>query len=345
LTKLETLEPPPQFTAAYNRLKSQVSNVNADLRKATLTGTPAPGSAGVYPITIAARNGVGVPAVQSFTLNVVTFSVTGVTPGTIAQGADGVAVKLTGSGFRPGATVTAADPGITFSSVSVRNATTISAHEGAAGTVAPGSYDLTVSESGVSTSCSGCLTVPPAPAISSLSLTTLAQGALSVPVTIDGSGFTAPATVSIAGPGTGIGAVVSSATATAVTARVTVPANAAPGNYTLSVRGANGGVATCADCLTIHQGPSITAISPAAAAPGQKIAVTITGTGFSQDAKLTAPKGVAFSGVTVAGDRTSINATMTVSSTAAAGSALPVTVTNGPLGDYGRVSDPALTIT
>jgi hypothetical protein len=31
LTKLETLEPPPRFTAAYNRLKSQVSNVNADL--------------------------------------------------------------------------------------------------------------------------------------------------------------------------------------------------------------------------------------------------------------------------------------------------------------------------
>jgi hypothetical protein len=30
LTKLETLQPPPQFTAAYNRLKSQVSKVMAD---------------------------------------------------------------------------------------------------------------------------------------------------------------------------------------------------------------------------------------------------------------------------------------------------------------------------
>ena len=31
LSKLETLQAPPQFTAAYNRLKSQVSNVKADL--------------------------------------------------------------------------------------------------------------------------------------------------------------------------------------------------------------------------------------------------------------------------------------------------------------------------
>ena len=31
LTKLEMLQPPPQFTATYNRLKSQVSKVKADL--------------------------------------------------------------------------------------------------------------------------------------------------------------------------------------------------------------------------------------------------------------------------------------------------------------------------
>jgi hypothetical protein len=31
LTKLETLQPPPQLTATYNRLKSQVSSVKADL--------------------------------------------------------------------------------------------------------------------------------------------------------------------------------------------------------------------------------------------------------------------------------------------------------------------------
>jgi len=31
LTKLKTLQPPPEFTATYNRLKSQVSKVKADL--------------------------------------------------------------------------------------------------------------------------------------------------------------------------------------------------------------------------------------------------------------------------------------------------------------------------
>ena len=31
ITKLATLQPPPQFTAAYNHLRSQVSEVKADL--------------------------------------------------------------------------------------------------------------------------------------------------------------------------------------------------------------------------------------------------------------------------------------------------------------------------
>jgi hypothetical protein len=31
LTKLETLQPPPQFTSSYNRLKSQIRRVDADL--------------------------------------------------------------------------------------------------------------------------------------------------------------------------------------------------------------------------------------------------------------------------------------------------------------------------
>ncbi|HEY3727923.1 MAG TPA: hypothetical protein VGL51_12165 [Solirubrobacteraceae bacterium] len=31
LTKLKTLQPPPQFTTTYNRLKSRVSKVKADL--------------------------------------------------------------------------------------------------------------------------------------------------------------------------------------------------------------------------------------------------------------------------------------------------------------------------
>src|SRR5207249_4042577 len=37
---------------------------------ATLTGTPAAGSAGVYPLTITAHNGIGADATQTFTLTV-----------------------------------------------------------------------------------------------------------------------------------------------------------------------------------------------------------------------------------------------------------------------------------
>jgi len=42
----------------------------------TLTGTPAPGSVGVYNLAITASNGVGKDAVQAFTLNVVQEVVT-----------------------------------------------------------------------------------------------------------------------------------------------------------------------------------------------------------------------------------------------------------------------------
>jgi hypothetical protein len=37
---------------------------------ATLSGTPASGSSGNYPLTISADNGVGTPARQGFTLKV-----------------------------------------------------------------------------------------------------------------------------------------------------------------------------------------------------------------------------------------------------------------------------------
>ena len=37
---------------------------------ATLSGTPAAGTGGTYPLTITASNGVGTPATQSFTLTV-----------------------------------------------------------------------------------------------------------------------------------------------------------------------------------------------------------------------------------------------------------------------------------
>lgn len=91
--------------------------------------------------------------------------------------------------------------------------------------------------------------------------------------------------------------------------------------------------------------PAISSIAPASVAPGEKATFTVTGTGFSSDAKLTGPQGVTFSAVTVGGEGTTITATIKVGSKAAAGSGLPVTVKDGELGGGESATDDDLTIT
>jgi hypothetical protein len=51
-------------------LPDGVRFINSDVGTASLVGIPAPGSAGRYPLTIRASNGVGSPANQSFDLTV-----------------------------------------------------------------------------------------------------------------------------------------------------------------------------------------------------------------------------------------------------------------------------------
>ena len=126
---------------------------------ALLTGTPAPGASGNYPITITATNGNGTPATRSLVLNVAALTVSGVTPGTIGQGASAVPVTVTGTGFLPGATIAASDPGISFSSVVVKNPRTIAAVVNASTAVPAGAYDVTVTEPGTAAHCTGCLAV------------------------------------------------------------------------------------------------------------------------------------------------------------------------------------------
>ena len=79
---------------------------------AAISGTPAAGSAGSYPITIIAHNGVAPDAQQSLVLNVaVAPTVTSIAPSTLGQGASGVTVEVNGSGFVGPVTVSFTGPG------------------------------------------------------------------------------------------------------------------------------------------------------------------------------------------------------------------------------------------
>jgi hypothetical protein len=311
---------------------------------ASLSGTPAAGSAGTYAITIIANNGVGAGAHQSFTLTVATLSVSTVTPNSSAAGAKSKSVTIVGSGFEPATTLTASNAAIAFSSVKVTASNRITAKETVAANAQSGAFDLTVGVPGTSVTCSGCLHVTAQPVAAASTPSTLAQGASNVTLTLTGTDLATVTKATFAGPSAGIAGAVKSASATAVGIRVTVPASTAPGSYTIVLRTRDGSSTSCTSCLTVLAGPNINSIAPAKLLRGQKTTFTIAGSGFSTDTTLAGPTGVHFANVVVAADGTAITASVSVSSSAPTGAALPITVTNGPTGNYGSVTSKALTI-
>lgn len=62
--------PRPTITRTGGALPADLSFVDNGAGTATLSGTPAPGSAGTYAFTLTANNGVGSPAVQNFVLTI-----------------------------------------------------------------------------------------------------------------------------------------------------------------------------------------------------------------------------------------------------------------------------------
>ncbi len=311
---------------------------------ASLSGTPAAGSAGAYAITIVARNGVGAGAQQSFTLTVAALSVSTVTPNSIVAGAQSKSVTIVGTGFEPATTLAASSAGIVFSSVKVTGSNKITAKETVAVNAQGGAYDLIVGVPGTSVTCGGCLHVTAQPVAVASTPSSLAQGASNVMLTITGTDLANVTKASFAGPSGAIVGAVKSVSATAVGIRVTVPAGAALGAYTVTLGTRDGSSTSCTGCLTVLAAPSVSSIAPAKLVRGQKMTVTIAGSGFSADAALAGPKGVRFAEVVVAGDGSTITASVSVASTAPTGAALPITVTNGPLGNYGSVVFKGLTI-
>jgi hypothetical protein len=152
-------------------LPSGVSFVDNGGGTGTLSGTPAAGTGGTYPITFGAGNGVGSPASQSFTLTVDQApAVTSAAAVTFLVGSRG-SFTPTATGF-PTATITESGPlpgGVSFRHGSLSGTPT--------GT---GSFPVTFTASnGVSPAASQSftLTVDQAPAITSADATTFTQSA------------------------------------------------------------------------------------------------------------------------------------------------------------------------
>ena len=163
--------------------------------------------------------------------------------------------------------------------------------------LAAGTYTLRASQSdaagnvGLSDAVTVAMVAPPT--ISGLSPSSLGQGASSVTVQVNGSGFDSGATVAIGG--TGITSTVTARTATRVTLSVSVAGSAPTGTRAVTVTNASGSSVTCAACLTVVAGPTLTSVSPTTVAAGRDTTVTLTGTGFTNQTEIT----VSGTGVTI----------------------------------------------
>ncbi|MCW3020167.1 MAG: filamentous hemagglutinin family N-terminal domain protein, partial [Solirubrobacterales bacterium] len=180
-------------------------------------------------------------------------TLSGLSPAAIASGGKKVSVTLTGTGFVSGATLLASNPAITFSKVKVVSSTEITARAIASAAVARGAYDVTVKQPNNAAFCHGCLMVTK-PSVSSLSPSSLPQGAHDASVTVNGSGFVGRVKVSFSGASAGLKAKVLSVSATALSLDVSVPASATTGAYSLTLKNGDGSSTTCAGCLTVTTG-------------------------------------------------------------------------------------------
>jgi hypothetical protein len=221
----------------------------------SLSGTPAAGTAGSYPITITASNGVGSNATQTFTLKVVTASqaptITSPNNTTFTAGTNGTfQVAATGS---PSPTFT--ETGALPSNVTLASNGTLSGTP-VAGT--GGTYVITITASnGVLPNATQqfTLTVDQAPAITSTNTTTFTVGT-------NGS-FQVAATGFPAATFTQTGALPSNVTLSSTGLLSGIPVAGTAGSYPITIQASNGVGSAVSQSFTLKvvtasQSPSIT---------------------------------------------------------------------------------------
>lgn len=211
-------------------------------------------------------------------------TITSLTPDDRGQGAANQSITVTGTGFASGVTVGFSGTGITVNSTTLDSPTQLTLDVTIAADAPTGTRSVTVNNTdGGSDSCD-CFTVNPGLSVSSLDPTALGQGASSQQISVVGEGFTAGTTGSFSGAGVTVdGVTVDSPTE--ITLTVSVTGAAAPGNRTLTLTAADGGMATCPDCFTVNAAATIIEVDPDSRGQGASSqTLSIKGTGILNDA-------------------------------------------------------------
>lgn len=209
----------------------------------------------------------------------------------LAQGLSNRSLVITGGGFKPGATLSFSNPGITLTGLTVNSATRMTAVVNVASNAAPGPVSLVVNnaDGGTDTLVDGIL-LSASPSIAAVTPASRASGSLGGQLVIDGSAFQPGATVSFSGAGITLGDV-TVASSGRITARIDVNGSAASGPRNLVVTNPDGGTITQTAAFTVNAAPALASLTPSARAVGlQAQAFILTGNHFQTGA------GVSFSG-------------------------------------------------
>ncbi len=296
LTQVVTVNQPPAITSGNSTTFTAGSNGNIQMTASgspapmfsfsgalptgvtlssagLLSGTPAPGTGGTYPIAVTATNICSPAAMQNFTLTVNEApAITSANATTFVVGTNG-SFNLTASGF----------PAPTFSTASALPVgVTLSAAGLLSGTPGPGTggvYNLVLTANngiGSPDSQNFTLTVNEAPAITSANSTAFTVGA-SGNFQLAASGFPASFTFTNTGNALPTGVTLSASGLLSGT-----PVAGTGGVYNLTFTASNGinPNATQSFTLTVNQTPAFTSANTATFTVGTNSSVNITANGF-----------------------------------------------------------------
>ncbi len=318
---------PTPALSEVGSLPSGVSFSDNGNGTATLSGTPAGGTGGSYPITITAANGISPNATQNFTLTVDQApAITSASTTTFAEGSAGT-FTVTSTGFPTNALseVGSLPNGVSF--VDNGNGTATLSGTPAGGT--GGSYPITITAAnGVSPNATQnfTLTVQSAPAITSAGSTTFTVGSAGT-FTVTSTGFPTNALSEVGSLPSGV-SFVDNGDGTATLSGT--PAAGSGGSYPITITASNGVSpnATQNFALTVDEAPAITSDASTTFTVGSAGTFTVTSTGFPTAAL--SEVGSLPSGVTFVDNG---DGTATLSGTPAAGTggsyAITITATNG----------------
>ena len=285
---------------------------------------------GTRTITVTNGDGSVVTSGSIFTVNAAP-TVTAVSPSSRAQGTSNQSLTVTGTNFITGATATFSATGITVNSTTFVSATSLTVNVTVASNAATGAGTISVLNGDGSTATSGSIfTVNPPPTATSVSPSSLDQGAISQALTLTGTGFESGATVLATGSGVTVNSIVF-VNSTTLTVTVSVNGGATIASSGFSVTNPDAGTVTSGAIFSVTAAPTVTAVSPTSRGAGAVSQnLTVTGTGFVTGTSLA----TVFSGTNITVNSTTYvsSTSLTVNISIAAGAAIGTrtfTVTNG----------------